>query len=175
MLKILLVTILLNGIFQEAYAQRDTIGRPDWGSYKHLDIGLGINRNPSPTKSSTAFHSIELSLIKSLNHRYNHPGSSSLFLSQEIGIADKNWLHSYKLGAWIGFWGFELGSEFKLITDYKNERLSYSPFIGFGNYPLRLTIGYEFLLISSEHLNLSSFNTNITFTIFKLKPPEKRH
>lgn len=165
----LLLLFSLPSLFHVAKAQDTIEYRPHWKVYNHRDIGLGINRNPDQTKDFSAYHSIEATLMFSRNISYIHPSSGTLFISQELGYANRNFIHATKVGVWTGFWGAILGMEFKHYTDYRDHRIAYSPFLGFGNYPMRLSIGYDLILMKSESLNLSRFNLNFTLAVFNLK------
>lgn len=168
---ICLILCLLAGL-NSLQAQTDsTYIRSDWGVFKHLDIALGLHRNPSPTESNSAYHGLEISIWNSKDIRYMHAGSGTLYFSQELGVAQKQFIHTSKAGVWLGVWGFTLGGEFKHYTNYKNQRLAFSPYFGIGNYPMRLTFGYDLMLLEEDGLNLAKGNISLSIAVFKLKGP----
>lgn len=145
-----------------------------WGKFDHLDLAIGLNRNPSPTNESVAYHSIELSLWQSVNFRYNHPASSTFYLSQELGLAAKKLVHGTRAGVWLGFWGFIFGAEARYLTDYQDQTFILSPFMGFGNYPFRFTVGYSGRVSGSGDLrNISKANINLSIALFPLRKSKK--
>jgi|GEM_PF-3500273 len=148
----------------------ETPSNGGWGKFDHLDLAVGFNRNPSPTNESVAYHSVELSLWQSVNFRYNHPASSTFYLSQELGLASKKLIHGSRAGVWLGFWGFILGAEARYLTDYQDQAFILSPFMGFGNYPFRFTIGYSGRISGSGDLrNISRANINLSIALFPLR------
>ncbi len=148
--------------------------RADWGKFDHLDLAVGFNRKPSPTAESVAYHAVELSLWQSVNFRYNHPASSTFYLSQELGLASDKIIHGSKAGLWLGFWGFIFGGEAKYLTDYQDQTFILSPFIGFGNYPFRFTIGYSGRISGSGSLrDISKASMNLSVALFPLRKSKK--
>lgn len=153
---------------------RDTLYREGWGKFDHLDLAIGFNRSPSPTNESVAYHSLELSLWQSVNFRYNHPASSTFYISQELGIASEKLIHGSKAGLWLGFWGFILGAEAKYLTDYQDQTFILSPFMGFGNYPFRFTVGYSGRISGSGDLReISKASINLSIAAFPLRKSKK--
>lgn len=171
-----LLTLLLFLIPYQIFSQdqENTFFSENWSRYDHLDLAIGFNRNSSSTTESTAYHSLELSLWKSVNFRQQYPASAALFFSQEVGMLSKRVTHASKAGVWLGFWGFIFGAEAKYLTDYKDFVFVASPFVGYGNYPLRISVGYEGVLASSGNLgNLRNINVNMSIAVFKLRNPRR--
>ncbi|MBO3697551.1 hypothetical protein [Roseivirga sp. E12] len=172
-----LFALLLLAVFPVALQGQEATDKPyreDWGKFDHLDLAVGFNRNPSPTTESVAYHSLEVSLWQSVNFRYNHPASSTFYISQELGLASNKVIHGSKAGLWLGFWGFILGGEAKYLTDYQDQTFILSPFMGFGNYPFRFTIGYSGRISGSGSLrDISKVSMNLSIAILPLRKSKK--
>lgn len=169
-MRYLISTFFVFALQLNLFSQDSTFTHPFWGKYINHDIFVGYNG--SPTENSdlrTNYHSIEVSFWKSNLISYNHPISSSWFITQEVGQSSKTLIHGTKLGGQVAAMLFVFGLELTHHTDYKNHSISLSPYFGYGGYGFKLSAAWRGRLTNKNFLPLSQLNINLSFRIFSLK------
>lgn len=138
------------------------------------ETNLFLGYNGSPTNSAlNNYHSLEVSLYKSSFTKYRHMAGSSFYLTQELGIVSDTFIHGTKLGLNLYAMGIIFGTELTYHTDYDKQAFAFSPYLGFGGNPFRLTFAWRAKLGGKDFRALSPLNVNLSMKVFNLKTSEK--
>ena len=141
----------------------------DFARVKETSLFIGYNNSPTDNETGN-YNSLELSLYKTRSSLLRHGSAGgSLYLTQEIGVANEILIHGTKVGANLFALGILFGAELTYHTDYDTQVAALSPYVGFGSAPFRLTFAWRRRLTGYDFRTLSPFNLNISIKAFSLK------
>ena len=164
MKKAFFIIFIILGI-QELRAQ-DTLFL-DKGTFKEFSFITGYNYNFEDSDSKN-YHLVELGIIKSTFSNYHHPVNSSFYFSNELGIYTKNFVWGPKIGAYLGFWMFAVGTEAIYYTDFEEGSFRIAPYFGLGFHQFKVTLNPH-IKISNKNFLPNTGNLNITVRTFVFK------
>lgn len=161
--KLLLACCLLVICNQIAFAYQNQVTSS--GFIKDRSFLIGYHYNFGEPNTSK-FHLLEIGYQKSSTSGV-HATSANWYATSEMGFVKNSFLIGPKLGGFVSFGGFVLGSEFIYYTNFRDESLRFVPYFGIGGKPFRLSINPHIRLSNKdfERINRGSVSLRVAFPI----------
>ncbi len=135
------------------------------GFIKDQSMVVGYHYN-FDEPNSRRFHLVEIGYQKS-SASDMHGVSANWYVTTEFLLNLNSFLIGPKMGGFISFGGFVLGSEIIYYSDFRNESLRFVPYFGIGGKPFRLTINPHIRIGNSdfEPINRGSISLRVGFKL----------
>lgn len=159
-----MLLVLGLGIPAESPAQDALSSPPGWGVFKEFRPQVGYVYNIEDSDKRT-YHFVEIGVMKVKYNKTNHPTSSAIYFSNELGIGS-NFMWGPKIGVLASAMLFVIGAEIVYYTDFETGSLRLMPYLGYGNHLFRLAFSPSITLTKGE-LPLNPFNISMTVSPFK--------
>jgi hypothetical protein len=138
------------------------------GTYKETAIFSGVSINFGDTANKKSYI-IELGIWKSKYITHIEPFNANYYLSNEFVLHDSKLIIGPKIGGFIGFWMFCLGSEIIFYTNFRENALRLVPYIGLGGHNFKFTINPLINLYNKDFKYINPVSLSLTIQIKSIR------
>lgn len=167
----LLISFLLVSLSALAQTDQADVDRANWGTVKNLTVFGGYNFNFSNQGENRdkPYHILELGIASSKDHRFHHLANFNYYFSNEFVLNNEQFIYGPKIGAYVGFGGFVLGTEVISYTDFNQSDFRFAPYVGIGAAPFKLSISGHIRMVNRSFTAVNTGSINLSVQLFKLK------